>query len=261
MEILFKKIPNLAKAFSEGRLIKFFILVLIFWYFVISRKIFKVKKDFPLKVFFVEKSITFYLRYPMDLAVLSEIYVLKEYVWAPEKPLVIFDLGAHFGDTALYYNSRFPEATIIAVEPFPENYERLIKHTKHIPQIIAVHAAVGAYDGTIELNIVNSTLGHSLIKRDSSQESITVPLRTLSSLIEEYKINRIDLLKFDVEGAEFSIFENFPPSMVVSLIGELHFDLVQDRDFPWVESRLSNYHISTMPLDHRDRCVIMATKK
>ena len=122
MHILFQPIPWLAKELSEGSPISFIKICLERWYFALTRKIFGLSKDFTVKVSFNSQPITFYLRHVMDLAVLREIFIEKEYDWFPiENPKVIIDLGAHFGDTSLYYHSRFPDAKIIAVEPSPEN--------------------------------------------------------------------------------------------------------------------------------------------
>jgi FkbM family methyltransferase len=258
MNLLFRVIPKLSKIFSHQGNTFSVKICLKLWYFVLSRKFFRVRRDFPLRIRYEGKIVDFYLRYPMDIAVLYEIFIAKEYEWCHGEPKIILDLGAHFGDTALYYNARFPDATIYAIEPFPENFERLCMHVKNIPQIVPIQCAVGKQDGQAVLNIVNSTLGHSLVGRESSEESVLVTLRSLDSLIQEYKIPHIDLLKFDIEGAEFDLLETLPTGQVSSIIGELHFDLVKGKDMSWIKSRLPEYDVSNTPLDHPDRCVIMA---
>ena len=45
-------------------------------------------------------------------------------------------------------------------------------------------------------------------------------------MYKEFDIDKADLLKFDIEGAEFSLFDSIDiQSAASSYIGELHFDL------------------------------------
>ena len=171
-----------------------------------------------------------WLRFPMDIAVLREIYLDKEYDWCPiVDPKVIIDLGAHFGDTTLYYHTRFPNARIIAVEPAPESYERLLKNTQNIKNIIPVQAAVTDIDGEITLNLMSSSLGNSLSTRSHTTSSVRVPAMTLRTLLDKQQINFVDLLKFDIEGAEFTIFGSPNNTQnIKALIGEVHEDLGGD---------------------------------
>ncbi len=228
MTTLFSIIPALALLLSGGSLYRRLHLALTLYCFVISRKIFKnIQGEVSLNGIFNNKKIIFYLKYPMDIAVLREVFIDNEYAWCPiENPKVIVDLGAHFGDTTLYYHVRFPEATILAAEPSPENYARLAKHTKHIPNIKPLQVAVGGSNGTIELNLGVSSLGHSVMARKDSKNSVTVPLITLADLLQRNGVEKADLIKFDVEGAEFDIFKSINPAEYAnSYIGELHFDL------------------------------------
>lgn len=163
----------------------------------------------------------------MDVAVLREVFVDKEYSWFPiEKPKYIIDLGAHFGDTALYYHAHFPQAKIIAVEPSPENFKRLQKNTKDISQIIIVQAAVGEVTGFTDLHIDKSSLGVSVQKRSGNETIIKVPQITLTDLLKEFSIQKADVIKFDIEGAEFSLFNNIQTEEISkTFIGEIHLDL------------------------------------
>jgi FkbM family methyltransferase len=227
MNLLFNTIPQIVTALSGGSFPTRCLLLLQLWFFAVTRKAKISKNDFAVRGICNTHPVTFYLRYVMDIAVLREVFVDKEYNWFPvADPKVIVDLGAHFGDTTLYYYAHFPDATIIAVEPSPENYERLVQHTKHIPNIIPVQAAVGGTDGTISLNMMSSSLGHSVKARKESQDSIEVKLITLKNLLEFQRIEQVDIIKFDIEGAEFDLFRDYNPAeLAQSYIGELHFDL------------------------------------
>ncbi len=224
----FITIPKLGVELSGSRFLASVPRVIELWWFVITRKLFTYKKDFLFRCIYKNTTLKIYLRYPMDIAVLREIFIDKEYEWVGDtEPNTIIDLGAHFGDTALYYHARFPNATIIAVEPSPENYERLVKNAKDIPQIIPVQAAVGRSDGMINLSIGASALGYSTIENAQSKASVEVVQVTLPTLLLQHSITKADLIKFDIEGAEFDVFyDSLIPEMSNVFVGEVHTDLV-----------------------------------
>lgn len=224
----FITIPKLSIQLSPYGLMGSVITTVQLWWFVITRKMFKYRQDFLLHGRYKNTSFKVYLRYPMDIAVLREIFIDKEYEWVGNnEPKTIIDLGAHFGDTALYYHSRYPNATIIAVEPSPENYERLVKNTKDISQIIPVQAAVGKVDGIINLSLGTSALGYSILNPAYAKNSIKVTQVTLRTLLKNNSIEKADLIKFDIEGAEFDVFYDTSVTRLSNaFVGEVHTDLV-----------------------------------
>jgi len=230
MKLLLSTIPAIAEALSGSSLIRSLKLSLQLWYFAVTRKLKLSTKDFVLTGRYNNTTITFYLRYGMDIAVLREVFVDKEYDWCPvSNPKVIIDLGAHFGDTTLYYATKFQQATIIAVEPSPENFARLVQHTKHYTNIIPVQAAVGAIDGEVLLHTGPVHFGHSVIQRSENVEQVVVNQVSLKMLFSEHGITKADLIKFDIEGAEFELFKGSAPKDFASAyIGEVHLDFTHE---------------------------------
>lgn len=260
MKNIFIEIPQLAMVLSDSSPFAFIHILFSLQYFVFTRKLFQPRKDFTLRVTCRRREIVFFLRQPMDIAVLKEVFVHREYDWFPvENPKVIVDLGAHFGDTSLYYHAYFPDAKILAVEPSPENYERLVKHVSGIPNIIPVQGAVGATNGEIQLNLVGSSLGHSLIKREGTQHAVTVQQFTLGALLQKLGVTKADIIKFDIEGGEYGLFKNSRPEVYAcAYIGEVHPDLVPDGgDF---SEAFVAFEVTKIPIN-KWRYLIRATEK
>lgn len=227
MKTIFRTIPQLAGALSPG--FGFFRLRLLVWlyYFFLSRKLgIVLAVPFKLTYYYQQKYFTFWVRHYLDIAVLAEVYLYQEYAWMPhDNPQIIIDLGAHIGDTALYYHARFPHARIIAVEPSPGNFALLQKNVAGIPQITAVQAALSDTDGTTTLNQVEGSLGHSVMLRAGILSSVVVDSMTMATLYKRYAITKADLIKFDIEGAEFALFAQLDPgSYAQAYIGEVHLD-------------------------------------
>jgi FkbM family methyltransferase len=262
MRTIFLTIPALAKILSGGSFIRRISLTIQFWFFFLSRKFFKFDHDFSIGCTFKTVTFPIFLRYPMDIAVLREIYVDREYEWFPANdPKVIIDLGAHFGDTALYYHAQYPEATIISVEPSPENFERLKKNTAGIQQIVPVQAAVGGMDGSIQLNLGESSLGYSVKAREGTVTSVEVPQVTLRTLFAQNGIQKADLIKFDIEGGEEALFVTDNPSEFAdAYIGEVHEDLISIDSQEFV-SRFSDFNIEKIRLTNPRRFTLKATIK
>lgn len=229
MKTLFNFIPRLALAFSGGNPVRFAWLLIRLYWFAVTRKFFGNRFTHPFEVsgYFNGRPIVFNLERAMEIAVLVEMFSDREYEWDLEKdPEVIVDLGAYIGDTALYYHAMYPTAKIFAVEPSPESFARLKKHVEHIENIVPINAAVGTTDSEVSFYLGESNLGYSLLKRDDSKCEVSVKQYTMDTLCQMYSIPSIDLLKFDIEGIEFDLFEktNFS-KLATHYIGELHFQL------------------------------------
>jgi FkbM family methyltransferase len=197
----------------------------------------------------------------VDLAALKEVFLMEEYKWSPiDDPKVIVDLGAHFGDTSLYYHLKFPKARIFAIEPAPNTFKRLLKNIEGIPEITPVQAGIAKKKGVAKLNIVPSSLGNSFKDRAETKESIEVPVHSLRSLFEDLNIPKADIIKFDIEGSEQDLFsEGTPEQFSRAYIGELHYDLADDLD-SLIES-LKGYVIEKQQLSNPKRFIIRALNK
>jgi FkbM family methyltransferase len=75
------------------------------------------------------------------------------------------------------------------------------------PLFSAYHAAIAVADGPIRMQVSNFEHSRSVSSAGlyESSDFVEMPGRTLPSLMEELGDARIDLLKLDVEGAEFEI--------------------------------------------------------
>jgi FkbM family methyltransferase len=134
----------------------------------------------------------------------TQIYKIDLGTTAP----VIIDGGAHLGTAALYFKSRYKNATITCVEPHPET-AKLLAHNLHqnrLDNISTITAALAKEVGERPFYFDEtpdrwySTAGFiakSWNHTQHSQKSV-VPTIPLASLIT----GPINLLKLDIEGAE-----------------------------------------------------------
>jgi len=142
---------------------------------------------------------------------------LAKYLWNSSRTLgnpVVFDIGANSGDFCEAVMANAPEARVFAFEPNPIAYARLVQRLP--PNVECINSAVGAAVGAISLYDSTSSAGsehastvqgvfEAIHRRDANL--LQVPLLTIDAFLEQRAISRIDLLKIDVEGAEFEVLK------------------------------------------------------
>jgi FkbM family methyltransferase len=121
-------------------------------------------------------------------------------------PDVIIDCGANIGLSAVWYANTYPDARIIAIEPDSKNFSFLKKNTLAYPNVICLNKAVWPYETS--MSIVDKGTGNwSLQTIESTTESVNeVDAVSISDVMDQFKIDFIDILKIDIEGAEKELF-------------------------------------------------------
>jgi FkbM family methyltransferase len=137
------------------------------------------------------------------------------------------DVGANIGAYSLFVAARAgPNARILAVEPQPAVFDRLVYNIRQNPfgTVKAVACAVADKPGELTLFLDARNSGESSVKIVGSNQDATVrvPATTLLQLATQEGFLRIDAIKLDVEGAEDLILEPFfrdaPASLRPSLM-------------------------------------------
>lgn len=142
-----------------------------------------------------------------DLTTLLQIFFGEEYGMPFEiKPTTIVDCGANIGLSAVYYANRYPEATIIAIEPDRSNFSYLQKNTAPYKNVICLNKAIWSERKMIELVDIG-TGNWSLQSRETNDSAPgAIEAISINDLIHEYNLSTIGILKVDIEGAEKQLF-------------------------------------------------------
>jgi len=100
-------------------------------------------------------------------------------------------------------------ATVEAFDPTPKVKEWLFKQA--LPPQFHFHPfGIAGHDGeeTFYLPPRNDWVSHSIVKaRQYGRESVNFPVMTLSSAMKQQEHDHIDVLKMDIEGAEYAVIE------------------------------------------------------
>jgi FkbM family methyltransferase len=146
-----------------------------------------------------------------DLFVLYEVLAFNAYHIAPsllptDNVRVVVDCGANIGITSLFLAARYPSATILSVEPHPENFALLKTNVAQVPRILPIRACVtGASQRAVAFTTDQAGWGNRIATDD---HGVLVPAITIEELCKQHGVEKIDLLKLDIEGAEEQVLEN-----------------------------------------------------
>lgn len=144
----------------------------------------------------------------------------------------IFDIGANIGWYALNWSKQFPQSSIYAFEPIPETYDFFktnitINGSRNIyPNQLAFSDTSGktTYYFTPESSVLASE--KNILDYKNAQK-IPVETTTVDNFIQQNKIECLDVIKCDVEGAELNVvkgalrtIEKHQPVIVLELFHE-----------------------------------------
>ena len=95
----------------------------------------------------------------------------------------------------------------VAIEPAPENLECLRRnYPKEITsgQVIIVPKGVWDKEDVLTLRVdpKNSAADSFVLQREGAVEVEKIPLTTIDKLVADLKLERVDYIKMDIEGAE-----------------------------------------------------------
>lgn len=118
---------------------------------------------------------------------------------------------------------------VYAFDPTPRSIDWIGRQSLP-PQFHFVAYGVADYDGTAEFFPPDNPehVSHTIFERSSTAErSISVPVRRLSTLMAELEHRTLDLLKMDIEGAEYAVLDDLLQSSIrpLQLVVEFHHDI------------------------------------
>jgi FkbM family methyltransferase len=135
------------------------------------------------------------------------VVTLQEHTFLP-RPLgpdsVVLDLGANAGAFSTAMIRRFG-CTCHAVEANPAMADQIPAG----PRLHVHRHAMGGTPGAATFHVSTDPLGSSFFPIDTAEytDVLTVPVETLGGLMKREGLDRVDLVKADIEGAEVPMFE------------------------------------------------------
>ncbi len=207
-----------------------------FFLFVVATKVkqkfsFCKKKERALSLrLFGHDSMIFLMEDSDELQTLIMIFYEQEYAFDGGYEAgdgAVMDIGANIGLACIFFALRFPEKKIIAYEPNIEIIERLSRNTSTFPNITIRNTVVSDIEGRVSFYVsptrsISSSMsnrGENFIKKEVESTTLDHEIKCLGG--------SVDIIKFDVEGAEYTLFK---ASELIgrcrAIVGEIHWDLL-----------------------------------
>ena len=150
---------------------------------------------------------------------------------------VVIDIGANGGMHSIPLAKL--NKKVIAIEPEPKNFEILKKNISlnHLKNITPLRVACSDKDGKSYLYLDDESAGgHTIVLENTARKKRKAEIETvkLDTIIKKFKIDRVSLIKVDVEGAESLVLKGAiktikkdHPKIVFEAWNEEHLDKVK----------------------------------
>ena len=124
---------------------------------------------------------------------------------------VFWDLGAHAGYYTLLFKTVNKDSSVFAFEPIADNVSYFQRHLElnYINNVVLFEKAVSNEEGVLKFARGNSVGG-----KLSEGGDMTVSVVKLSKLLVEQAIEFPDIIKMDIEGAEFKVLQDLKPHLL-----------------------------------------------
>ena len=161
--------------------------------------------------------------YPYNNVCEKRILFTPQYFEAAERALIasrihadfrFIDVGSNVGGYALFVAAQAgPRARILAIEPQPEMFERLVYNIRQnaFVTIKALNCALADRDGEVTLFVDPRNRGETSMRiiYGHGGGDLRAPAKSLETVLREEQLDRVDAMKLDVQGAEDVILEPF----------------------------------------------------
>ncbi len=161
------------------------------------------------------------------------------------EPRYIIDCGANIGVATLYFSNKYPQAKIVAFEPQAQAFSALKENLKGKTNIQILQKAVWNKNGVIDFNSSPSDAGSLTVAPNKSEK-----VRVEATSLLPYLNDPVDLLKIDIEGAEYDVLKDIEPklTMIKNIFIEYHASSLNGKDLVDMLSILSragfSYYLS-----------------
>ncbi len=151
----------------------------------------------------------------------------------------VIDGGAYHGEWTAIYRRMLPTARVHAFEPFPESFAVLQRSFGDDAQVVLNQSALGSSQGDRTLNVQNLAATNSFLPIDPRlapdlpepswvrpNGSVTVRVTTIDHYLESTGIERIGVVKLDVQGTELDVLLGTQKALEDGRIGILYLELL-----------------------------------
>jgi FkbM family methyltransferase len=142
------------------------------------------------------------------LSMADEIFSREVYCFetTSDNPYVV-DCGANIGLSTIYCKSIYPNAEIVAFEPYPLAIEAFKYNTRKLKGVLLIEKGVVGKDGEMPFFAEGSDGSRVAVEGDMVEYNVPV------TILSPYLNKKVDLLKIDIEGSEIDVIRECRDSL------------------------------------------------
>jgi len=129
---------------------------------------------------------------------------------------VVFDLGGYQGYFVREIVARY-DPHVYVFEPVPEFFEHLVKEFAANPKAQMCNYGLSDGDSLSQMSLA----GDSSTSYIAGEMQATVQLRDIQKVVQELGITRIDLIKINIEGAEYKLLRRMLATGLASICQDI----------------------------------------
>jgi FkbM family methyltransferase len=129
---------------------------------------------------------------------------------------IVWDLGGYHGNWSADIASRY-DPYIFIFEPLPNFFAQLVKRFQFNPKVKIYNCGISDRDGIAEIAELDDA--SSIYKSIGSR--LQIRLRDVSRVISENSIQKVDLIKINIEGEEYPVLHRMLECHIVPLCTDI----------------------------------------
>jgi FkbM family methyltransferase len=118
------------------------------------------------------------------------------------KESIVFDLGGYHGDFASAIHDRYG-CKVYIFEPVPEFHQKCVTRFLGNKKIVCLNFGLSSSDNWLDIGIAENASSFSSPHAKGAMQRVQV--RSIVDCIYDQGIDRIDLMKINIEGGEFDV--------------------------------------------------------
>jgi FkbM family methyltransferase len=125
---------------------------------------------------------------------------------------MLLDVGANIGYVSACFLAKVPDSTVLAVDPQPKILDLLKTNLNQFGNRARIApVAISDHDGAGHMAVNTENRGASRLVSEPTEDAAPVDMWSPARLFDHYEVQKVDLLKIDVEGHEESVFRALEP--------------------------------------------------
>lgn len=136
---------------------------------------------------------------------------------------IVFDVGGYKGEYASAILNKY-NCSIFVFEPVPEFYEIIRKKFSHNNKVQVFNFGLAASTSHQNISLLNNA--SSIYAKGDNM--LNIELKSITDFLKENKIDKVDLVKINIEGAEYELLESLVRNKLITTFKNIQ---VQFHDF------------------------------